>query len=645
MSKQTDPTQPIDKLIGQEQFIWAIGKSKLSHRLVFFLKKKQKLLISHGLKAGNIRSMTQREIFDKFVLNSSAGKIIEEFFRSETAQDIDKYLNEQKHTTEDMFEQMVLARMESLGLLRDLEEHSEQGARFYIACCLSDNKERMQLARKLEATFKSPQKKRGNQSLLMHHIVHDPNYLTVDKENGNNFFLLLLACMVSARFGEFQLAEQFKKKILDSDHAGEDGQERIQGPLERYLESSKPQGTIPAERLRLAQREEFENVNIEDLEVLSVCRRHISKEWSQAERESSFSEVLAVKRAQSSTWKELDKETAAKLFPTRGHIAHFTGRLKPTPPKYRQFCVWKVKPLAKVQSSVLEDAHEKIEAVAKIMPAYQIRTLDIRSTETERLVNEIGYICQNLENEDDHAVIRLADALYTKPQDGMRSLVDGEFVDPLQVWRQMSAIQLESGLNLHIGGLPDTSLVLDLSRSRTIIEKSLRFLLLLDSKERKLFTTAVTDLASNPKLFELIEEMQIDNLMWEHEEFARLARQMREMPLFASALDASLNGREEIANSKSRINSEIDEYNSKISKLRRTTRKNYEELLQKAEQVEKLVTVKAFESLEGKMTYLMLKDHDNLVKGWKLGKAYKDYVKTHKKAVKMLAEKMGEAGV
>lgn len=624
------------ELLKSDLFFWAAEASKLKRKLFHYLQKRPKLLLKAGVKTSK---MSFAEIFSKTFLNPPPpmARTMRDFYVQETAAELEAFLKD--HSKEELFELILSTRMANLGLLENVEEQMEVAARLYIASCFCADEEVVAFTTKLQDCLRQTQAKDELNPLVIHSIVQDPSYLQYDKENQDNQLLILLACMIAARFGDLAKANSLKKKFFDKLAGDAKTQGQVRQSLEHYLERSTPEGDIPAKKLRRALPSEVENVNIEELEVLTICKRFISKQYSQADRESSFSEVIAIKRPQSSTWKELSREAADRLFPTRGQIAHFTGRLKPTPPRKRQIGVWRVTPISNLQDSVNENAHEKSLAIAHVMPGFQIRSLDIRSDETERLVDKISEISDVYHlDEDDMDIFRLADGIYIKPERGVRELVDGDFSDHIPAWRQLPAIQLGNGMNISVGRLPDTSFALDLSRSKQIIRKSLEQLLLLSSSERKSFASAISDMTSDPKLFELVEEMQVESLGWQHEGFTKLASRMRRMPEFAKALAANGGGqREAIEQSKSQIKKQISETKSKINILTEKTDKNYKELVRYHKEADELLTTRGLEDLARKIMHRMLRDRENLARSWKLEHEY-----TENQALKRRLAEMGE---
>ena len=511
-----------------------LSDADMFRALTSHINMKKRMLMSHGVK---LRKGTNSGDF-AVAIDSWPEKaytlVIEEWLAKQTKKHLEDYMSDEQHNNDTLLE-----RLSPLVLHWHDRASKPEGLReltlLFLAACMDEGTR--PVAKKL--TMINPVKEGAvtqvRDSLLA--IVEDPGGEKAAMASKESVTNLLMRLVVAVRFGLWDIVDGIKKEVdgigaETFDHAG------FQDVYNRHLEITKPSGKIAAKRMPQATEDEFPSVT-SGVEVLTQCTRHNPAEGEGGQL--SFSRVLAIKRQSAKEWKELTQEQAKKLFPNVGTIIHLHSKWSPNLPQEGEFGVWKVQE-ANVNPDEVKDNYSMMRAVAKVMPAQQVRSFEeVHSNDVEAFKSKLAEVSSSSMKDSAGHVIHLADGIFVRPgQDAQSEYFEEKMDYPISAWKDLEVFQMSSGLNLHIGELPDTNRLFDISKDEDMAIKALEVHLKLDGELRSRFSKALAEIsADKSKLSKSVEEIQLDELAWKSDEAEKLMRSLEKQSGIKEALNSS----------------------------------------------------------------------------------------------------------
>ena len=493
--------------------------ANLLNPLLMHIRGKKKMLISFGVKTsykGN-EAQTIEKIIDSLP-EKGYETLVEDWLEKQTSKKLEEYMSVDRHDNNSLAEHLSPLVLFWHGRANKPKDTAEL-TKLYIAA--SHDAETAEVTKVLSEI--RPMKKGSSDSFnhLIIGLVDDPGSGLGIENSGHKFFGLMVQVAVAIRFGQWEVidsvvSELKKMKSLPIDR------EILLKAITDHVEDTKPSGTMPSLKVRTAEASEFQSTN--GLEVLTLCTKRQSEDVT--DTPYSFSKVLAVKRSSEAEWKETNLEQARELFPSEGSIVHFPGKGFPPLPEEGEYGVWRVTEQENTERQAEDkDRFTHMRASARVMAAQQVRSFEEATStnvrEVIRKLDEVGYsgasskICN---------VIRLADGLFIQPPDGIDALLISDHGKPLNSWKNIDVIQFSNGLNLHVGELPDTNRLWDMSDERNIVTKALEQHLMLDSSHRERLAAVIDEIKDDQMLEQPIKEMQLDALEWRSEELDKLVQ-------------------------------------------------------------------------------------------------------------------------
>lgn len=516
----------------------ALGYAGLDEALFVYSNKKPRLLMARGLKGGKhfLKSVTQDRPKEGF------GYLVE-FLRTITGGAVAKFMEKEGANRNQLRESLISfgvasrARMGKRGgreepfrsltlLYLDAWTCGEE----YMSCLQAADSVAIHAAKRVDSTRKACLASLA----ALENPVTSLDIIEKSKDYRNDpvcqLEIMLMAMFAALRFGPPADAEKLSAR-LDRllKGAGWEQSERMRGHLADFYEQHRPQGRINARRIFTAEGVQIQDVT--RIEVLVHCRLRHDDNPAMNKREVAFSDVVAIKEASSDEWLELPTEAAKRLFPPRGRIVHFAGARFPPLPHKDEYAVYRVDEHDVAPENV--DEHEKVHAQRRVMPAHVVASLeDIASRDTEALRDKLEELAgHQREHEHSEKIIHLSDGLFAKPPKGLVALARDGFATKLEAWEKLDIIQLSSGLNMHVGEVPDTQRFLDLGAGHGIIHASIKQHNRLGAAGLKRLRKALQELAKNERAVELMREMQHEGwLTWPCAATERLIAELCERP-------------------------------------------------------------------------------------------------------------------
>lgn len=558
--KPEDGRDPLRR-IEDERVLIAVEDAGLAMALQSHINDRQRLLLSLGEKAVSAADIGPR--VTKGWSDKAYKKIIVDWVQKQVSHMLEEYLSKEQNNIGTLLEELMPLVPYWSGVAGP-PEGIERLAKLFLACCFDERA--VELAESL-LLFKASREEDDDDDMseLTIAVMEDPESEEAEKASGTSPLFMLVRVVCAVRFGHWELYDRIKKEAKLRRNLPFDW-DTFEKELEAHAAEVRPTGEMPAQKLRMAKEGEFQSIS--GIEVLTVCSKHVPE--SVSENPYAFSRIMAVKRASAAEWLEITPAEAKKLFPKTGSIVHFPGKRYPPLPKKGEYAVWKVE---EQKHDSIGEAQEKenftlIRASARVMPAQQVRSFESVSSENVEGVKQMLREVDTGLGLDE--VVRLSDGLYVKPPVDVDGFLQGKEKEPLAAWTELKAIQFSSGLNLHVGELPDTSRSFDLSDGYDVILKSLRQSLILDAQRESKFGEVLETLGNDSSLERTVGEMHLDGLEWRSSGFRNLETQLVGNPEVERMLQergkAEVDSKQENnATVEDRINS-IEEEMRKIDK-------------------------------------------------------------------------------
>ena len=537
--------------------------ANLLNPLLVHIRGKKKMLISFGVKTsykGN-EAQTIEKIIDSLP-EKGYETLIEDWLEKQTKKKLEEYLSVERHDKKTLAEHLSPLVLFWHGRANKPKDAAEL-TKLYIA---ASHDARTAKVTKVLSEIR-PMKNDSSESFnhLIVGLVDDPGSGIGSENSGHRFFGLMVQVAVAIRFGQWEvidsvLSELKQMKTLPIDR------EILVKSITDHVEATKPSGTMPALKIRTAEPGEFQSTS--GLEVLTLCTKHQSEDMS--DTPYSFSKVLAVKRSSEAEWKETTLNQARELFPSEGSIVHFPGKGFPPLPVEGEYGVWRVTEQENTERQAEDkDRFTHMRASARVMAAQQVRSFEeAASTNVKEVIRKLDDVGNSGASSRIRNVIRLADGLFIQPPDGIDALLVSDHEKPLNSWKNIDVIQFSSGLNLHVGELPDTKRLWDMSDERDIVTKALEQHLMLDSSHRERLAAVIDEIKDDQMLEKPIKEMQLDALEWRSEEIDKLVQVMHARPELKDILDKRREGELAKAHDASTIDSKAEATREKTMALK-----------------------------------------------------------------------------
>ncbi len=592
--------------LGRPNLLKLAELSKLLPQLMQYLRTNPKRLIKYGVRgAANLKSAKLDTFIDFiFRLPETAWVVIDEWIANETIPVLDKFLDEHSHN-EDILREKMLGLHMYLHSLTDKPSDAQQRAKLMIACNYHPqfHKLFMGIARiardELDKTTTEANSKYEN----IVTIVEKPDIALSDSKIGGHVPSRLIACATAIHFQLNKIASELRDGLLtDAEKHKWDGLTQL---INSHFEKNMAQGNLPAIKLGFANDNEFNS--LEDLDVLARCTKADRAE-EMSRSPYAFSKVLAVKHKDSLLWKELTTQQAEKLFPSLGSIIHFYGNQYPALPEYHSYAVWHVSRHIQHKqddnTSEMQAAHSAVQydsnkaktvtlAIAHVMPVQQISSLeDINSFEINEFktwFNHNSGLFTKLPA-DENKLLRLADGMFVHPASTYTKSLADEFITPFRAWKKLQVHQLNSGLNLHIGELPDTNIKYELSDDKEIIKKSLRQYVKLNESEQVKLAAALDQLTENEHYKLLTTEYGVDQLQWQTERFHNMVKELLSKAEIRSAIDNQESKQLENAKAKNvELQTKLDNEKATINQVQQRIEARMKQLTQTPQEIDALI--------------------------------------------------------
>ena len=540
-----------------------LENAKLLNPLLMHIRGKKKMLISFGVKTsykGN-EAQTIEKIIDSLP-EKGYETMVEDWLEKQTKKKLEEYLSVERHDNKTLAEHLSPLVLFWHGRANKPEDIAEL-TKLYIAA--SHDARTAEVTKVLSGI--RPMKKGSSESFnhLIIGLVDDPGSGMGSENSAHKFFSLMVQVAVAIRFGQWEVIDSVFSELKQMKSLPID-REILVKAITDHLEATKPSGTMPALKVRTASPGEFQSTN--GLEVLTLCTKHQSEDMT--EHPLSFSKVLAVKRSSEADWKETTLEQARELFPSEGSIVHFPGKGYPPLPEEGEYGVWRVTEQQNTERQAEDkDRFTFLRASAKVMAAQQVRSFEeAGSTNVKEVIRKLDDVRNSGASTRIRNVIRLADGLFIQPPDGIDALLDSDRDTPLNSWKNIDVIQLSSGLNLHVGELPDTNRLWDMSNERDIVTKALEQHLMLDRSHRERLAAVIDEIKDDQMLEQPIKEMQLDALEWRGEEIDKLVQALHARLELKAILDKRREGELAKAQDASTIDSKTEATREKTKALK-----------------------------------------------------------------------------
>ncbi|MCY4325475.1 MAG: hypothetical protein OXC81_05580 [Betaproteobacteria bacterium] len=336
---------------------------------------------------------------------------------------------------------------------------------------------------------------------------------------------LALACAIAIRTGDLVVAKKYLESLQTFEKmASEENETPLSNRLASEIKTMTPEYVIKARRTRLASDRQFSTP--EDLDVLTEGVRVVSDQ----NPPFAFSRVLAARGRKTEEWYELKREQAERIFPSSGDLIHFSGSKYPELPRPRSLAVWRTQEMPPSEKKGEEEHRNKVMASRRLMRAQQVIALEnISSRQPDQVREWIKANLSTLTDRDEGSLLlHLSDGLVIHGP--YSEMVKEGFTQQFRSWENLKLHQTSSGLMIHIGELPPSSRLYDVTPPLLAAVRALRELQEFTSEEKGRFAEAIKRLNEHQALTERLRDVEIEELEWDDEQLLEVQETVLKLP-------------------------------------------------------------------------------------------------------------------